>query len=206
MNKLFALTLTAAVVLLAGTAPAHAALSVDTGTPNGNAVGAFAFDSNDSYAGQITFADATTIQAISTHVLDGATGETFTIALYDDRAAHLPGTALYFATATIDASGWNGVSGLSGWNVQAGSYWVGLEIGSMDTLGTASVTGALLDRGVANPLQGAAFNPGSGYQTATGLDFGLRVSSVSAVPEPSGTLLLLTGLAALASVARRRLK
>ena len=210
MNKIFALTLTAAAVLLAGTAPARAALSVDTGTPNGNAATAFAFDSNDSYAGQITFAADATIQDISTHVLNGAAGETFTIALYDDNAAHLPGTALYLATATVDgtvnANGWNGVSGLAGWNVLAGSYWVGLEIGSMDTLGTASSTGALLDRGVANPLVKTAFNSGSGYQTATGLDFGLRVSSVSAVPEPSETLLMLAGLVALAPLVRKRLK
>lgn len=206
MNKLFALTLSAAAVLLAASAPAHAALSLDTGTPNGNAVGAFAFDGSDSYAGQITFAEDSTIQAISTHVLEGVAGETFTIALYDDTAAHLPGTALYSATATVDANGWNGVSGLTGWNVQAGSYWVGLEIGSTDSLGTASFTGALLDRGVANPLQRAAFNPGSGYQAATGLDFGLRVSSVSAVPEPSETVLMLAGLVALVPLVRRRLK
>ena len=209
MNRTFALTLAAAAVLLAGVAPAHAALSVDTGTPNGNAIGAFAFDSNDSYAGKITFTENTTIQDISTHVLDGAAGETFTIALYDDSAAHLPGTALYSATATVDASGlngWNGASGLTGWNVQAGSYWVGLDIGSTDTLGTASLTGALLDRGVAMPLAQTAFNSGSGYQATAGLDFGLRVSSVSAVPEPSETLLMLAGLVALAPVVRKRLK
>ena len=206
MNKIFALTLSAAAVLLAASAPAHAVLSVDTGAPNGNAVGAFAFDSNDFYAGQITFTEDSTIQAISTHVLDSAAGETFTIALYDDTAAHLPGTALYVATVTVDADGWNGVSGLTGWNVLAGSYWVGLEIGSTDTLGAANATGALLDRGVANPLPRAAFSSGSGYQAATGLDFGLRVSSVSAVPEPSETVLMLVGLIALAPLVRRRLK
>ena len=209
MNRTFALTLAAAAILLAGAAPAHAALSVDTGTPNGNAIGAFAFDSNDSYAGKITFADAATIQAISTHVLDAAAGETFTIALYDDSAAHLPGTALYSATVTVDANslnGWTGASGLTGWNVQAGSYWVGLEIGSTDSLGTASLTGALLDRGVAMPLAQTAFNSGSGYQATNGLDFGLRVNSVPAVPEPSETLLMLAGLVALASVVRKRLK
>ena len=207
MNKIFALTLSAAVaVLLAASAPAHAVLSVDTGTPNGNAIGAFAFDSNDFYAGQITFAADTTIQDISTHVLNGATGETFTIALYDDSAAHLPGTALYSATATVDANGWNGVSGLIGWNVQAGSYWVGLEIGSTDTLGTASLNGALLDRGVATPVAHTAFNSCRGYQATAGLDFGLRVSSVPAVPEPSETLLMLAGLVELVPVVRKRLK
>lgn len=209
MNKIFALTLSAAAALLGASAPAHAVLSVDTGTPNGNAISAFAFDSNDFYAGRITFAADTTIQDISTHVLNGATGETFTIALYDDSAAHLPGTALYGATATVDANGlngWNGASGLTGWNVQAGSYWVGLEIGSTDSLGTASLTGALLDRGAAMPLAQTAFNSGSGYQATAGLDFGLRVSSVPAVPEPSETLLMLAGLVALVPVVRKRLK
>lgn len=198
--------LAAAAAMLGWAAPASAALVVDTGVPNGSAIGAYAFDSADFYAGQITFADALQISAISTHVLGGTAGETFSVVLYGDSGLHLPGAALFQTTATFAADGWNGVSGLSGWNLLAGSYWVAFEIGFGDNLGSASVTGALLDRGVPAPLSRTAFDAGSGYQpVGMPLDFGVRVEAVTAaVPEPGVSLLMLAGLGAIAWVARRR--
>ena len=206
MNKAFAQTLIAAAVWFASAASAQAASVVDTGTPNGNEIGAYAFDGTDSFAGQISFAGAAQIASIATHVLGGTAGETFTVLLYGDSAAHLPDSALYLATATFTADGWNGVSNLPAWNVTAGNYWVGLEIGGTDTLGLSSVTGALLDRGAASPLLHTAFNDGSGYQaTGSPLSIGLRVDTVAAVPEPSSMWLMLAGGLALAgSVAARR--
>lgn len=198
MNKSVILSLTAAAWLLTGAAPASAALLVDTGVPNAVPF-AYAFDSNDFYAGQVTLANATQVDSIAAHVVGGSAGETFTVVLYSDSATHLPDTALYSATATFAADGWNGISGLSGWNLAAGSYWVGLEIGTQDTLGMASGN-ALLDRGTPNPLTHAAFNSGSGY-TAGAVDFGLQVA---AVPEPASVALMLAGLALIVPVARRR--
>lgn len=203
MNKTFTLALVAASLCVAAVA-ARAAPTVDTGTPNGDPLFAYAFDSNEYYAGQVTFSDATRIQSIAAHILAGTAGETFSILLYGESVPHLPGNVLYSATSTFVADGWNGLSGLTGWNVAAGTYWVGLEIGFADTLGTGS-GGALLDRGVARPLLQTAFNPGSGYQSVTvPLDFGLQVAAVSAVPEPSAIILMLTGLALVAPIARRR--
>ena len=98
----------AAAVMLCCAAAAHAALVVDTGVPNGNPIGAYAFDSSDFYAGQITFTNAAQIGSIVTHVLGGSAGERFTVALCADSASHLPGAALYQATATFAADGWNG--------------------------------------------------------------------------------------------------
>lgn len=206
MNKTFAQTLALAALLWAAAAPSQAASVVDTGTPNGSEIGAYAFDSNDSFAGQIAFASAAQIASIATHVLGGTVGETFTMVLYGDNAAHLPGSALYSATATFSADGWNGVSALTGWNVSAGNYWIGLEIGGMDTLGAGSDTGALLDRGALSPLVRTAFNAGSGYQaTSSPLSIGLRVDTVAAVPEPSSLwLMLVGGLALVGPLARRR--
>ena len=177
-------------------ASAAAAHLVDTGTPSGNATGAYTLDGTDYYAGQVTFAGAAQLQAISAHILGGTTGETFSIVLYDDSAQHLPGTALYTADATFGLDGWNGASGLANWNVAAGTYWIGLEIGALDTLGSASITGALLDVGAPMPLSRTAFNPGSGYQaTPSALGFGLQVdATVAAVPEPETLALLLAGL------------
>ena len=197
--------LATAAVLLGCAVPASAALVVDTGVPNGNPVGAYAFDSSDFYAGQVTFTNAARVVSIATHVLGGSAGETFTVLLYADSGLHLPGAALYQATATFAVDGWNGVSGLNGWNVAAGVYWVAFEIGFADNLGAGSATGALLDRGVPAPLNRTAFDAGGGYQfSAAPLDFGVRVDAIAAVPEPAVNLLMLAGLGVIGGVARRR--
>jgi hypothetical protein len=200
----------AAALTLCAALPAHAATVVDTGAPDGVAIGAYAFDSVDWYAAQVSFADASTIDAVMAHVLGGSAGETFTVSLYADGGANLPGPSLYTATATFGSNGWNGVSGLSGWNVGAGTYWVGLEILDTDTLGAASVTGALLDRGAPAPLAHWAWDStgGFGYDPLGGASMGLRVdaSAVSSVPWPASGTLMLAGLAMLTGLAgvRRR--
>ncbi len=201
MNKNTLSLLVAASLWVAGTA--QATLAVDTGTPGGSFIGALALDSNDMYAGSFAVVQAASVLSVSTHLLGTGPGETFTLALYADSVAHTPGTLLFSATATAGADGWNGVSGLSGWTLDSGTYWVGIEVGAGDTLGTGSSTGALVDVGAPSPLSRTVFDAGSGWQvTAQPLTFGLRVE-VSAVPEPAAWLLGLTGLTALAL--RRRL-
>jgi hypothetical protein len=195
----------AAALLLAAASSAHATRVVDTGTPNGSPIMAYTFDATDFYAGQVTFASNTRIDDVFAHILGGTAGETFTIALYNDSASHLPGTLLQSVTATFGSDGWNGASALSGWNVSAGSYWIGLELGFGDTLGQGSITGALLDRGVPSPLAHTAFNPGGGYQAGQ-LDFGLQVdaTTVASVPEPETYVLMVAGLAVITAAGRRR--
>lgn len=194
----------AGVILACAEASAQAAHFIDTGAPNGNPIGAYTLDGTDFLAGQVTFGSAARIDAVFAHILGGSAGETFTIALYDDSATHLPGTMLRMTTATFTSNGWNGAAALSGWNVAAGSYWVGLELGFDDTLGQNSLSGALVDRGVPRPLARTAFNAGGGYQLAP-LDFGLQVdATVAAVPEPETFALMLAGMSALVPLARRR--
>ena len=194
-----------AVALLALASHAQAAtLVVDTGAPNGNAVGALAFDAFDWVAGEVSFAHAAQIGAIQGHILGGTAGETFDVSLFAADGGTGPGTLLYTTTATFGADGWNGALGLAGWHVDAGSYWVEFEIQGDDTLGSGSVTGALFDTGAPNPLASTVFTGDAGFTyTAAPLSFGLQVSTV---PWPSSASLMLAGLALLSmrSLARRR--
>jgi hypothetical protein len=193
-----------AAALLALAPPARAAMAVDTGTPSGNAIGALAFDAFDWVAGRVDFAHAAQIDAIQGHILGGTAGETFDVSLFAADGGAGLGTLLYSATATYGADGWNGVSGLQGWDVAAGSYWIEFEIQGADTLGSSSVTGALLDTGAPHPLATTAFTSDAGFSHAgSPLSFGLRVSTV---PWPSPASLMLAGLALLSTLrlARRR--
>jgi hypothetical protein len=151
----------AALALAALAAPAHAAPALDTGTPGGQAVGALALDAVDWYAAQVDFARAGVVDAVSFHVLGGAAGETFHVSLYADDGAGAPGAALDTAAVTFGADGWNGVAGLAGWTVDAGPYWIGIEVADGDTLGSTSATGALLDTGAPAPATSAYSSFGS---------------------------------------------
>ena len=191
------------VAVAAAGAAAQAAVIVDTGTPNNQAVGSYVLDSTDAYAGQVVLGQALRLNAIWTHVLGTSPGETFTVAVYGNSAQNLPGPLLYAATATVGSDGWNGLSSLGSFALAAGSYWVGIEVGPSDTLGNSSITRALLDRGAPLPLLRTAFNSGSGYgASAQAMSFGLRIDA-AAVPEPAAWSLFSAGLLALALRRRR---
>ena len=195
-RSLLASLSTAALLALAP--HAQAATVVDTGTPGGNAVGALAFDAFDWVAGRVSFTQAAQIGAIQGHILGGAAGETFDVSLFAADGGTGPGTLLYTTTATFAADGWNGVSGLQGWDVAAGSYWVEFEIQGADTLGSSSVTGALLDTGAPHPLATTAFTSDAGFSYADSpLSFGLRMSTV---PWPASASLMLAGMALLSTL------
>jgi hypothetical protein len=177
--------------------PAQAATVVDTGTPDGHAVGALAFDGVDWVAGQVSFAQAASLSSIQGHILGGTAGETFDVSLFANDGGTGPGSLLYTATATFGADGWNGLSGLQGWTVSAGSYWIEFEIQGDDSLGNA-----LLDLNAPNPLANTVFTDTSGFHyEASPLSFGLQVSTV---PWPSSASLVGVGLALLSALGLAR--
>jgi hypothetical protein len=144
----------------------------------------------------VSFAVSSEIQSVSGHVLGGTPGETFHVSLYDASFANLPANALYSATATFSGDGWNGVSGLTGWNVSSGLFWLAFEVAGGDTLGSGSITGAVLDQGAPTPVARTAFSStGGSYEaTRTPLSIGLRVDAIAAVPEPTAFRMMLAGL------------
>lgn len=201
--------LAVATSLCIGTA-ARAAVVVDTGVPNGKLLFATLLDANDWTAARVSFASESDVDSVLFHILGGSAGETFHISLYENSAAGLPGGALYNTVATFGTDGWNGASGLSAWDVAAGSYWFGVEVWDGDTLGSNSITGAGLDQGAANVLQNTALNAsfGTDYTLVGAQSIGLQVnaSAVSSVPEAPTVQTLAAGLAMLAGAAyvRRR--
>lgn len=199
MNRIKTLLSTLATAAVLAFAPmVHAAGAIDTGTPDGSGGFPLAFDSWDWVAGQVSFANATTLSGIQGHILGGTAGETFDISLF--AAGNSPsGSPLFTTTATYGADGWNGASGLA-WNVAAGTYWIEFEIQGDDTLGTFDLP--VFDLGAPNALTVAAFTDTAGFQyTQAPLSFGLQVSTV---PWPATASTMLAGLALLASLAVAR--
>jgi hypothetical protein len=207
MIKTFLVTLSSVAALLLAPC-AHAARVVDTGTPSGNGF-SLVFNSEDWYAAQVRFAQASTVDAIAGHILGGTQGETFDISLFSADGTPGLGTLMYSGTATYGGDGWNGLSGLTGWSVAAGAYWIEFEIQGDDTLNSALSDSPVLDVGAPNPVATTAFTTDGGtpfsYMT-TPLSFGLEVdaSAVSAVPWPASASLMIAGLALLSALGLTR--
>jgi len=197
MNK----SLLSAALALALVPAAHAAATIDTGTPTGGAVGGLVLDGSDWIAAKVTFDQTAVIRGVSGYILGGADGDTFDISLHADGPK--PGWQLFTTTATFGEDGWNGASGLA-WSVAAGTYWIEFEVTGNDTLGSSTFGGpVVLPTGVAHPLPTSA-TPDWGFSyDASAQSIGLQVSTV---PWPASAGTMLAGLALLASaaVARRR--
>ena len=188
-----------AALAAAFAAPVNAALTVDTGAPDGSGF-PLLLDSNDWLAGQVTFTSSVQIDAINVYLDDIGNGTgTFTLALYaDDNVKHLPENLLNSVSATFTHAGWNGAAHLD-WSVGLGTYWIAIE--GQDPFNGGFI--GVMPVGAPAPLTHTAFNDSSGYRPADGLSFGLQVDTVAAIPEPATYAMLLTGLGLLGWRTRR---
>ncbi len=193
-NKTLLSTLATAAAL--GLAPAaHAKVVVDTGSPTGAGF-PLAFDSTDSVAAKVSFANATTVDSIYGHMLGVTAGDTFDISLYADNSG-VPDSrswSMYTFTATYGADGWNGASGL-GWTVAPGTYWIQFEMNWDD-----SEDSVLFDGGVPHPVT-TMTTADNGIDYSAAPSIGLQVSTV---PEPAPVWAMLAGVAMLAPLRRTR--
>ena len=149
---------------------------------------------NPSIASRLRSAGLAAAATLCSGGLAGHTGAAAKVDVRRSQTAAAPSpVVLTFSTvgdSRQDPAAW------AGWTLSNGVYWVGIQIGAADSLGSGSATGALVDVGAPNPVARTAFDAGNGYEvTAQALTFGLRVDVV-AVPEPGAGLLALAGLAA----------
>ena len=205
----------ATAALLAANAQAATTTVFDTGTPSGGVIGALSIDATDWAAESFTLSSKTTIDSILTYVKSTAADEglSYTVALYGSRSqggslvpainwfADSQGQLQQFTATYTGSGGWIGQTGLN-WTLDAGTYFVAIE-----TDGNG-VQGLLLPTGVTQlPSSLAFYSGGSGYDAdpAVSTDaFGLRVSAITAVPEPASAALMLLGLAVACGAAARR--
>lgn len=174
-----------ALAIAFASAPANAALIVDTGKPVGDY---WALNSTYSLATKFTLTSATTLTDLTGFMFAYSTPGAFTVALRAD-AGETPGKVLFSDTAVAKLPiTFYGVHGVS-WLVGPGSYWLAFEVRPGDTLD------GYMPFNPPSPLADGAYTEGDGvYQEWDELELGVRISGdVMAVPEPASWALMLTG-------------
>jgi PEP-CTERM motif len=191
-------TLPSLALAAAGLLPlgAHAATIVDTGF---NAAGnMWTFYAAQGLAASFSVGSTVTIDSVEGYFrVFGAAATPVTVSLY----ANSPGgTALYTGSSFIPAgqpANWHGVSGLGNWTIGPGTYTVAFT--------TSDLSGQTVLLGNAPNRLGVEYYGGApNWNRFDGLDLGVRIMSVSAVPEPGAWAMLLAGLGAVGFTARRR--
>lgn len=182
-------------------APANAAIIVDTGQP---LVGDYIWNLNatQSLAARFTVTTATRLTDLTGYMFAYSTPGTFTVAVRAD--GENPGAELFSGTATANLSfAFYGVHGAS-WLVGPGSYWLAFEVRPGDTMD------GYMPEKQTSPIGPEAYFGSGSWDRYDDLDIGVRISgdAVAAVPEPATWALMLTGFlgagAALRAARRRQ--
>lgn len=191
-------TLSSIALAVAGLLPlgAQAATLVDTGMNTGGTP--WTFYSFQGLAASFSVASTVSLGSIEAFFrTDSSTTVPLTVSLF----ANAPGgTPLYSGTSSIThgvPANWYGLSGLSGWTIGPGTYSVAFT--------TSDLSGRTVLLGNApNPLSAEYYGGAPTWNRYDPLDLAVRITSVSAVPEPETGAMLLAGLGALGFAARRR--
>ena len=188
-----------ALAVAFASAPASAAIIVDTGEP----LGVFGADLNvtQGFAARFTVTTTTQLTDLTGYLQANSEPGTFTVAVRAD--GETPGAVLFSDTATADVGyDFYGVHGAS-WLVGPGSYWLAFQVQPGDTLD------GYIANDAPSPQDTEAYSWAGAWEHYDHLQLGVRISgdAVAAVPEPAAWALMLTGFlgaGALLRTARRR--
>jgi hypothetical protein len=191
----FAASSAFALAIAFASAPANAAIIVDTGEP---LIGEYIYDLNvtQSLAARFTVTTTTRLTDLTGYMFAYSTPGTFTVAVRAD--GKNPGAELFSGTATANLSfAFYGVHGVS-WLVDPGSYWLAFEVRPGDTM-----DGYMPDKQT-SPIGPESYYGSGVWERYDELDIGVRISgdAVAAVPEPAAWALMLTGFLGAGAVLR----
>jgi hypothetical protein len=189
-----------ALAIAFASAPANAAIIVDTGKPVGNS---WILNATESLATKFTVTSATTLTDLTGFMFAHSTPGAFTVALRAD-GGKTPGEVLFSDTAVAKLPiTFYGVHGVS-WLVGPGSYWLAFEVRPGDTLD------GYMPFNPPSPLANGAYTEDGVYHDWDTLNLGVRINGdvMAAMPEPAAWALMLTGFlgagAALRAARRRQ--
>src|SRR5687768_6784667 len=166
IQRLLAGSAVALAVALAS-APANAAIIVDTGEP---LVGDYIYELNatQSLAARFTVTTTTRLTDLTGYMFAYSTPGTFTVAVRADGTN--PGAELFSGTATANLSfAFYGVHGVS-WLVGPGSYWLAFEVRPGDTMD------GYMPEKQTSPIGPESYYGNGAWERYDELDIGARIS------------------------------
>jgi hypothetical protein len=199
---------------------ASASFVLDTGTPTsdtGAPVGTLSTSNWVAAEFDVTNANQL-VNDLQVYLTEGSgnVGDKFTVDIYTAGSSFTSSrssgrTLDYTTTGTFTANGWNDVT--MNWTpTSTGDYWVALQVSSTSQTKGLSLPGAgITTASGTTPALAFAYAGTSGAYniestTASTSPFGIELSQASPVPLPAAAWLLVSGIAGLGGMVRRRVR